>query len=138
MGEKKKSRKTRAKQKIGQVAGMRIWDFLVFIFGIVIGRRLHLEIDKYVHENMTPEGAETGWDILFQTNGLAGGTYVITQGDAISFGAAFVIFFVAQIFARKAGRFGRILKYLTGGILGYFVLFELYELVFGTIIGHET
>jgi len=139
MGEKKskKSKKTRAKEKLGQVAGMKVWDFLLFVFGIVIGRRLHIEIDKWVHANMKPEGAETGWDILFETNGLAGGKYVLTQGDAISIFVAFLLVIVGNIFARKT-RFGRILRYLTGGILGYFFMFEIYELVFGTIIGRET
>lgn len=137
MGEKKKkSRRAKAKQKIGQVAGMRIWDFLLFIFGIIIGRRLHIEIAKYVEANMKPADAEIGWDTLFAMNGLAGGHFAFTQADAIGIFASIVLVIVGNIFARKT-RFGRILRYLTGGILGYFVLFELYELVFGTIIGQE-
>lgn len=145
MGEKKKKRSRRARVKAAatQVAGFRLWDFLLFIFGIIIGRRLHIEIGKWHVDNYMPEGAAAGWDTLFECPsilaylGQGTGNYILTQSDAISTGVAFLIMLISNIFARagRVSRFGRILRYVSGGIFAYFILFEIYELIFGATLG---
>jgi len=98
--------------------------FLLMAVGFILGRRLHVEVDKMVNKPL-----EQSTVVRFKS--LAGtGDYILTWGDTITAIIAFIIYWVTS---KKI----RILRWFGVGMLLYIVTFESYELIFGKTMGFE-
>jgi len=103
-----------------------ITKFILLALGWIVGRILHVEIDKVVNPG-------EGKDVLFTFPSLLNSTknYVFTMGDLAMIAAAALISWLLF-------KWGKFLKWFGVGIFLYIVTFELYELLYGDILAPVT
>lgn len=93
--------------------------FLLLALGWIIGRILHVEVDRNFGQQAP----------LFSMNALLDSTkqYHLSLSDLISFGLLAVIAWLLY-------RWGKFLKWFGAGLFLYIVTFELYELLYGEVL----
>ena len=103
---------------------------LAMAIGIIIARRVHIEVDKQINK-FFPNAGKTGICIpsLARMLGLGDGYYIFNVGD-IAFTGTTVILWVVS-------KFLPVIKPLVIAFAVYQTLFEVHELVFGTLFVKE-
>jgi len=99
-----------------------ITKFILLALGWIVGRIVHVEVDKVVNPG-------EGKDVLFKFPSLLDSSknYIFTYGDLAMFAAAALISWLLF-------KWGRFLKWFGVGIFLYIVTFEIYELLYGEIL----
>lgn len=105
-----------------------ITKFLLLALAFIGARQIHIFIDSKLKE-LIPE-LQTN-DRIFQFKApFSEGYYVLTWGNVVAFIVMGVLFVILY-------RMKGIFRWIGFGFMSYMVTFELFEVLFGTIIGRE-
>lgn len=109
--------------------------FVLVGLAFIGARQIHIIIDEQTKNLLGYEKHGDDWLLSFPSIAkLAGdesaGMYVLTYGNVVAFLVMGLFFWVLY---RQGGAF----RWLGFGLMAYMTMFEIYELIYGTIIGRE-